>query len=1122
MSKPSPSPTALIVGNGMASATAALDLARAGVGVMLLTAQDWLIPEDDGPIGMPTLLAAAKHPRIQLLTGTTVQAVHAAADSLTEGGWHQVEVGSGAGLLVTVCQAPRYVDSERCTACGACVEVCPILLPGENGDGYHKAIYRGGVPTSYAIDKAGTAPCRHACPIDQRAQGYVALVRNGDFFSAYQAIKRENPFPSVCGRVCNHRCEEACTRCQIDEPVAVMALKRFVADWAWEGKQKGRRSGVDEPVNNASRSRYHVAVIGAGPAGLTAARELNRLGHDVTVLEALPVPGGMMRVGIPGFRLPRERLQWEIDEILAEGVELRTNCRVENVDDLFAKGYDAVVLAVGMHLSQRLHVPGVEEPEALASGSDVEDAGVIGAVEFLRAVNLGERPDWRGRRVVVVGGGSTAMDTARVCRRLGADVEVIYRRSRAEMPAHDFEVEDALHEGVTIRFLTTPARFLRQERRVTGVECVRMELGAPDASGRRRPIPMPGSEFTVPADAVLLAIGQVSDLSLLPDDDTVVQRKGVLQHDPATLMTGRPGLFVAGDVAGTEGFVIDAIASGLKVARSVDRHLRGAHGAAEPVKQPVVQLGDNQVAQRLNAAAPQGTPRVRTRSTLPDTLLGDFEETAVGLSEAEAMAEAARCLSCGLCSECLACVQACPAGAINHQCAARTFEIKADVALWVDSRPGFESSKASVGSSRLLVMEDGADLSKTVDRALAYLGIQRSAPVIGVAAPAKVDLGFAASDSKPRVGVFLCRCGGEIERAVNLSDVAARVMSAGLPGLVYVDQVEFACHPEGNQAIRSAMAANNLDGAVLAACSCCALDQICYSCTTQRIRCKERLGVWDALEGLPLSFVNLREQCAFVHSEHPSAATTKAGDMVAASVASFVLGRSIPEPRSPVLGGSYPRTPIMATVDTVRCRGCEDCEVVCGLDAIRVVGSDDARIAQVEAVRCLGCGVCMAVCSSGAILAGDTSDAQATAMLETMGDLDDKTVVLSCNWGAYSAVEAAGLERLYYDPSVRLVRLMCAGRAHEGLILRAFAQGAARVLVLACGHEGDTSQCHYHTGNDQAKWSVQQAQRLLGLLGIDPARLALAEMRPGDGAQFAAAVEQFVKMTPKASRKDKR
>ena len=208
--------------------------------------------------------------------------------------------------------------------------------------------------------------------------------------------------------------------------------------------------------------------------------------------------------------------------------------------------------------------------------------------------------------------------------------------------------------------------------------------------------------------------------------------------------------------------------------------------------------------------------------------------------------------------------------------------------------------------------------------------------------------------------------------------------------------------------------------------------------------------------------------------------------------------------------GASPRLPILATVDPVRCRGCEDCEEACGLEAMRVVGKDGVRLAQVDAARCLGCGVCMAVCSSGAIMAGDTSDPQAEAMLAAMGDLSDATVVFSCNWGAYSAVENAGSKRLSYDPSVRLVRLMCAGRAHAGLILRSFAQGAARVLVLACDDQGDASGCHYRSGKDQAAKSVQQTRRLLGLLGIDPERLALAGLRPGDGAGFVAAVEALV------------
>jgi NADPH-dependent glutamate synthase beta subunit-like oxidoreductase/coenzyme F420-reducing hydrogenase delta subunit/formate hydrogenlyase subunit 6/NADH:ubiquinone oxidoreductase subunit I len=1146
MSQRYPQPSAVVVGSGPAEAQAALDLAQAGVKVTLMTAEDWLMPGSHGPAGMLPLLEATLHPRIDLLTGASVERVA-----------HVEGASNSSALAITIHQSPRYVDVARCTACGACAQVCPVLLPGvvplagqpsttpderslwtEFGEEpaqasthHHTAIHRGGVPTVFSIDKAGTAPCRNACPIDQRAQGYIALIGVKNFEAAFRTIKSENPFPSVCGRVCNHRCEETCTRCEVDQPVAVMALKRFVADWAYE-------AGVQGTADIAPSSGYRVAVVGSGPAGLTAAREMNRLGHKVTVLEALPVPGGMMQVGIPAFRLPRERLSEEIDQILCEGVELRTSTRVKDVERLFTDGYDAVVLALGLHVSRRVAIPGAQESGSADLECTQTERGLMGAVEFLRQVNLGERPDLAGQQVVVIGGGSTAVDTARVCRRLGADVTILYRRSRAEMPAHDLEVHAAQREGVAIRYLVNPARVLRQDGRVAALECLQMELGEPDDSGRRRPIAVAGSEFTVPADIVLLAVGQTSDVSCLSSGDVALNRSGVLTHDPQTLMTSRRGLFVAGDVAGAGGFVVDAIASGAKAARAVDRYLRGPQAVSEPVKQPVVQLDAAQVTQHLATSAPKGTARPEGRSVFPETLLGDFTETESGLTEQEAVDEALRCLGCGDCSECLACVEVCPANAIDHEAQARVMELRTGALVWAGGRQasGHEAPGSPVPG--VFFAADGTNVGDAVNSALLHLDVPRRSPTPRIAAPSRLQsmrdgahgavLGSRVGSRHQDVGIFLCRCGGEIERVLDLHTVAARVER--IAGVTHVDTVDFACHPEGAAALQATLTTKRLDAAILAACSCCALDQICYGCTTQRTRCKERLGVWDDLGGIPLRFVNVREQCAFVHADDPVAATAKAGDLVAASVAALLIENGgwataiglgsvphaqIPRGRSPIPifssqdSADASRVPITALVDPVRCRGCEDCESACGLEAIKVVHISAGSMAQVDAARCLGCGICIGACSSGAIWAGDTSDAQAEAMLAAMGGLTGKTVVFSCNWGAFSALEAAGVERLSYAPSVRVVRLMCAGRVHTGLILRAFAQGAAGVLVLACGHAGTETQCHYQTGSAAAASAVERAHNILTLLGIDLRRLALAEMQPGDGAAFAEVVESF-------------
>ncbi len=1107
MPKPGISPTALVIGRGLEGARTALDLAQAGAAVTLLTSDEWLSPGADGPLGIPTLLDAARHPAVTLLTGATVDAIAA----------------NGRGLRVVVGQSPRFVDPELCTACGACTDTCPVLLP-ESGEGPpHKAIYRGGVPTTYVIDKLGTAPCRDACPIHQRAQGYVALIRAGDYERAYRTILRDNPFPSVCGRVCNHRCEDACSRNEVDSAVSVMALKRFVTDWARDNLDRDAVEAAEKPEPTGK----NVAVVGAGPAGLTCGLDLVRQGHAVTVYEALPAPGGMMRVGVPDYRLPPELVEAEINEVLSEGVELVLNHRVDDVPGLLKDGFDAVFVSVGAHGGIKLPIPGSDLP------------GVLLATDFLREVSFarggngahaetskkkpkkskasrskgasGPADLISGRRVLVLGGGNVAIDTAMTAVRLGASwVGMSCLESRETMPAHDWEVRDASEEGVDV----FPARTFKEvvaddDGAVAGVRCVEVDFRGfvdmrPDFDE------IPDTEEVIPADVVIFAIGQRPETDCLQDQVDMVHGRFVAV-DEDTMATSLPGLFAGGDLVTGTAFIVDAIAAGRRAARSIDRFLRGLELSPDVARLPAVELDEAEVERRFASGrvATAGRGAVKKRSAKKRR--NDFLEVYGGLSEAQAQAEATRCLSCGFCSECLQCVDVCPAGAISHDVQPRTLQLSPDAVIWTDGTASHSATPELSGDlSGVFVGDDGAGLDATVDQALSHLRLSRRAPEVGAVAPSRWPAGNGTGAS---MGVFLCRCGGEIERTVDLAAVATRIEARG--DVTHIGYVDFACHPEGFDAVRSAWDAQGLDRAVLAACSCCALDQVCYSCTTQRTRCKERLGVFEAIAGMPVEFVNVREQCAFVHRDNPAEATAKAGDLVSAAVAAMSVmhgewndsgvAAAIPAPP-----GTEDRMQTLAVIDPVRCRGCEDCEETCGLDAVHVIGTNGARIAQVDAERCLGCGVCMAVCSSGAILATDASDPQVIARLSAMGDLSDKTVVFSCNWGAYSAVEAAGAEQLQYDPSVRLVRLMCAGRAHPGLILRAFAQGAARVLLLSCGNEGDESLCHYHTGAEQARRAAEQTQGMLAVLGIDPARLTVAEMQPGAGARFLAAVEQAV------------
>lgn len=476
------------------------------------------------------------------------------------------------------------------------------------------------------------APCQDACPVGTNAGLYVSLIAEGRYEEALRVASEPNPFPVICGRVCTAPCEDACRRAEFDQPIAIRDLKRFASDHAPATRV------IPQPRKHYTE---RVAIVGAGPTGLSAAYYLARRGYQVSVFDAMPVPGGMMAIGIPEYRLPRAELQRDIDAIAALGVTFHFNTAVgrdTTLSDLQV-AFDVVLLAVGAQRSQRLGIAGEQIWE-----------GVIPATTFLKDYNLKPETKLSGK-VAVVGGGSTALDAARSALRAGADhVSILYRRSRLEMPAQVEEVRAALEEGIELHELVAPVQLLGAAGKLIAVHCQRMRLAEPDAQGRRRPEPMPGTEFDLEAETILVAIGEAPDPSFLPEGTSVgVAPWGGVLVNPVTLATGAPGVFAAGDVTSGPTDIIHAAAHGRKVAQSIHAYLRHLPPSA------VSEMPDDEF--QTTSSLPEGgavsldlrrTPRaimpLREKSAAASRSL----EFALGLSEDEARREASRCLRCDL------------------------------------------------------------------------------------------------------------------------------------------------------------------------------------------------------------------------------------------------------------------------------------------------------------------------------------------------------------------------------------------------------------------------------------------------------------------------------------------
>lgn len=658
----------LVVGGGIAAMQSSIDLADSGYQVYMVTNQpciggnmvrlDKTFPTNDCSmcIVSPKLVSVGNHPNIQIVTMSDIEKFE----------------GAPGNFKIKVKKQARYIKESLCTGCAECSNVCPVKLPDQQNEslGDRRAAYRlypQAVPNWFAIERDRTAPCKMTCPAHISAQGYVNLVGEGRFKDALDVVRMRIPFPSVCGRVCYHPCEDQCNRKDVDEPIAINAIKRFVSDLELEEagiiEKFSGLNRVDDPskepgklnIKEIEKKSEKVAIIGAGPAGLTAANDLAEMGFQVTVFEKLPVAGGMLAVGIPEYRLPMKVLEYEVEQIRKLGVEIKLNTVIDKdkgIDDLFAQGYRAVYIAVGAHGEMKMGVAGEQLP------------GVMSGVEFLRNVKLGDTGGV-GKNVAIIGGGNVAIDAARTALRLGAEtVSMVYRRSRDEMPAHHWEVEDAIAEGVEMQYLVTPMEIVADSTgRARAIKCLKNKLGEPDASGRRKPVPIEGSEYEIKVDTVIAAIGQRPELGFLEGVYGVSATKwNTVVVNERTAATARPGVFAGGDCVTGPAMAIQAIAAGKNAADSIARHINGEDldgpryedGLLEsiPLNQKVY---DNAVKEERRKPGMMDAKERRA----------NFREVERTFTPEEAVAEAKRCLNCGPCSDCRMCELACQQGAVD-------------------------------------------------------------------------------------------------------------------------------------------------------------------------------------------------------------------------------------------------------------------------------------------------------------------------------------------------------------------------------------------------------------------------------------------------------------------------
>ena len=671
----------LVVGGGIAGMQAALDSAELGYKVYLVEQEpaiggnmaklDKTFPTNDCAMCMisPKLVETGRHLNIEIISYADLEKVE----------------GEAGNFTVKINKKARYVNEEDCNGCGECEQECPVarrdVFNGELSE--RKAIYRlypQAIPNVYTIDKSTPyAPCKGSCPAGVNVQGYTALIAKGKFQEALNLIRERMPFAGVCGRICHHPCEDNCNRKDIDEAVSVRNLKRFVADYEKELLQKGELEDVsalgEKDIEDVKRAE-RVAVIGGGPGGLTCAHDLVKKGFQVTVFEAADKLGGMMRTGIPDYRLPKDYLDYEIDLLIKDGIEVKTGLEYGKdftTTDLKNEGFTSVFFSTGAQKAKQIPL----------EGSDAK--GVMYGIPFLNQISKGTKPPI-GKHVAVIGGGNVAVDVARSALRLGSKVTIVYRRTQKEMPAHSWEIEEALEEGVEIRNSWSPSKVVQSEGKATGLEverCITIHKG----DGKKSLEVDPEQRMTIEADTIIPATGQECDLSAI--EDFIETEKGLISTDPLTLETSEEGIFAGGDVVLGPSSLVESVAQGHRAAESIARYIDGENLRTD--REPVMDIGDY-------AKTPENADKKRigrTEPSMPDPEERNrtFIEIEKTFTKEDAIREAQRCLQCASCAECMECVRTCKADAVDHNQKEEKKELKVGAIIATGGFKPFDASQ---------------------------------------------------------------------------------------------------------------------------------------------------------------------------------------------------------------------------------------------------------------------------------------------------------------------------------------------------------------------------------------------------------------------------------------------